>query len=133
MAAAEERQHVVLAEAIERNVLDEHHLVVVLVEHSACDDVGRADAVTVGQLAERSRYAARRRFQALPRWILAKVGQQRLDQVGYGVALGELRLGHCVILTQLIRGCDRGRTAAFGDRISAAAEPQGGLSSSRLL
>ena len=53
MAAAEERQHMVLAKAVERDVLDEHHLVVVLVEDSARDDVRRADPVAVGQLPQR--------------------------------------------------------------------------------
>ncbi len=94
VAGAEERQHMVLAEAVEGNALDEHHLVVVLVDHSAGDDVRRTDAVAIGQLAERSRYAARRRLQALPRRIFAQVGEQRLDQVRDWVALGELRLGH---------------------------------------
>src|ERR1700730_1456768 len=66
MAAAEERQHVVLAQAVERNVLDEHHLVVVLVEHRARDDVSRGDVVAVRELSKRPRDSAGGPLQSLP-------------------------------------------------------------------
>jgi len=51
VAGAEERQHVVLAKAVEGDVLDHHHLVVVLVEHRARDDIRGALPIAVGQLA----------------------------------------------------------------------------------
>src|SRR5712692_7215863 len=75
VAAAEERQHVVLAQAVERDVLDEHHLVVVLVEYSAGDDLRGTDPVPISQLSQRSRDANRGPLQALPRRVLAQLGE----------------------------------------------------------
>ena len=54
MARPEDGQHVVLAQAVERNVLDDHHLVVILVEHRAGNDLGWVDPVAVGELAQRA-------------------------------------------------------------------------------
>src|SRR4029077_10918473 len=99
MAAAEERQHVVLAQAVERDVLDEHHLVVVLVEDRAGDDLLGAYPITVGELSKRSRDATRRPLESLPRGVLAELGEKRLDQVGDLVSAGDLRLGHQQTLT----------------------------------
>src|SRR5579864_136460 len=94
VAGAEEGQHVVLAQAVERDVLDHDHLVVVLVEDGACDDVLGAHAVPVGQLAQRARDARGRGPQALALRVLAQLRQHRLDQRRDLIARFELRPGH---------------------------------------
>ena len=86
VAGAEKRQHVVLAKAVEGDVLDHDHLVVVLVEHRVGDDVFGAQSVAVGELAQRLRHSLRRRLQTLALRVLAQLGQQRLDQLGDLVA-----------------------------------------------
>ena len=88
VAAAEERQHVVFAEAVEGNVFDQHHLVVVLVEYGAGDNVGGIDRIAVGQLSQRTRHPSRRRLQALSRRVLAELAEQRLDQLRNLVSMG---------------------------------------------
>jgi len=76
VAAAEERQHVVFAKAVETNVLDDDHLVVVLVEHCAGDDVGRVDPIAVRHLAQCARHAIRGRLQTLPGRVFAELDEK---------------------------------------------------------
>ena len=49
MGLAVEGQHVVFAERVELDVLDEHHLPVLLAEHRRADDVERIFVVTFRQ------------------------------------------------------------------------------------
>src|SRR4029077_20814621 len=111
VAAAEKREHVVLAQAVERDVLDQHHLVVVLVKDGASDDVGGAHTVAVGQLAQRSSNSVGSVTKALSARILAQLREQLLDQLTHPIDW--LDLGHARILTQLRGGCGRGGSGAL--------------------
>src|SRR5438046_1758490 len=91
---AEEGQHVVLAEAVEGDVFDDDHLVVVLVEDRVSDDILRLDAVAIGQLAHRPRHPLCGRGQALATWTLAEPDPSRLAEPGERAAVYRLCLDH---------------------------------------
>src|SRR5438034_6771508 len=78
---AEEGQHVVLAEAVEGDVFDDDHLVVVLVEDRVSHDILRLDALAISQLAHRPRHSLWCRGQSLATWVLPALDQQRLDEL----------------------------------------------------
>src|SRR3981081_2311866 len=101
VAGAEKGQHMVLAEAVERDVLDDDHLVIVLVEHGVGYHLLGWLSVPVGELAQRLRNPLRRRLQTWALRILAQLHQKRLDQVGNRVAQPRLALRHSRMLTQL--------------------------------
>ena len=88
MAAAVERQHVVLAQAVELDVLHDHHAARGLREERLVDHDLRVGAVAMGQEGECLRYAQRRLHQAFALGILAQLDQelahQRFDFLGVG-------------------------------------------------
>jgi hypothetical protein len=73
VAAAEERQHVVLAEAVELDVLHDHHPARGLGEERLVDHRFGIAAVAVGEEGERSGHALRRPRQPLALGILAEL------------------------------------------------------------
>ena len=84
-ACAEERQQVVLAQAVEGDVLDDDHLAVVDVEDRVVDQPIGIDPVAGGQLAVHAPDARRRRGEALAIGVLAHLDQDlahgRLDRL----------------------------------------------------
>src|SRR6185312_2577916 len=76
MGAAEERQQVVLAKAVERNVAQDHEVVARVLEKRVLDDPARVDAVTLGEEGQRFGDAARRLGEALPARVLADGDEQ---------------------------------------------------------
>jgi hypothetical protein len=75
-----EGQQVVLAEAVELDVLDDHHLVVGDVEEGVVQDLVRVLVIAPGQEAQRLRDAARRADQAVAARALAQLLEDRLHQ-----------------------------------------------------
>ena len=78
---AEERQQVVLAQRVERDVLDDDHLAVADVEDRAVDQPLGVDVVAGGQLRVHPVDALRRPDQALPVGVLADLGEDLADRV----------------------------------------------------
>src|SRR5438552_974891 len=122
----EERQHVVLAQTVEVDVLDHDHLVVVLVEDRVGDHVLGTHAVAVGQLAQRARHPVRRGLQTLTLRVFAELDKQRFDKVCDRVAGLRLRCGHCCS-HNLRGGCARGGPGPVRNRLSASPGPEGSL------
>ena len=77
---AVERQHVVLAQAEELDVLHHHHLVVLHVVQRAVQDIFDVHLVAAGQKAQRLVDALRRAQQAIALRVLAQAAQHFLDQ-----------------------------------------------------
>ena len=80
VAAAEERQHVMLAQAVDLDVLDDHHAVGRLREHRAVDQLLRIDPGAGSEELDRLRDPLRRLEQAFAVRILADLDQQLGDQ-----------------------------------------------------
>ena len=78
--APEERQHVVLAEAVEVDVLHDHHLVVADVEERVVEDLPGILRVAGAEEAHRLGDADRRAQQAVAAGVLAELLQQLRDQ-----------------------------------------------------
>jgi hypothetical protein len=76
MAAAEERQHVVLAQAVHLDVLHDHHAAGVLREERVVDHLLHVGAVPLGEEGERLRHSQRRLLQALARRVFAELDEQ---------------------------------------------------------
>src|SRR3954452_18465527 len=76
----EERQEVVLAERIERHVLDDDHLGVLHVEDRAVDEPLRIDVVTGRQLDVHPVNALGRALEAVAIGVLADLGQDLADR-----------------------------------------------------
>jgi hypothetical protein len=72
---------VVLAQAVELDVLDDHHLRAVLLEDAVADDLLDGLALTLGQLVEGARHALGRAQQALALGVLTEVDEQPPDQI----------------------------------------------------
>ena len=72
---AEERQQVVLAQAVERDVLDDHHLAVVDIEDGVVDQPLGIDVIAGGQLAVHAPHRAGRFREAVAVGILAHLDQ----------------------------------------------------------
>jgi hypothetical protein len=64
VALAEKRQEVMLAEAVEIDVLDDHHLAVINCEQRVVDDFVDVGLVSAGQEAQRLFHALRRVAEA---------------------------------------------------------------------
>ena len=83
---AEERQEMVLAQRVERDVLDDHHLAVVDVEDRPVDESLRVDVVAGGQLGVHAVHPLRRADQPVARRVFADLDQDladgRFDAVG---------------------------------------------------
>ncbi len=62
---AEKRQHVMLAQRIDLDVLDDHHLLVFFLEHRRAQNFRRLEIVAVGQELQRLGHALGRLLQAL--------------------------------------------------------------------
>ena len=94
MGLAEERQQVVLAEAIDLDVADQHHLVVLDLEERLADDVSRVQAVPLGEYLQTLPHSCWRIDQAIAGRIFPNADQQvagrRLEQDA--IQVGE-RLG----------------------------------------
>lgn len=74
---AGERDHVVLAQAVDLNALDEYHFVVVLLEHRPVHDARQALAVPPRARQQGFRHSLGRLHQALPRHVFPQALQQR--------------------------------------------------------
>ncbi len=72
---AVERQHVVLAERVELDVLDQHHLLVLLAEHGRADDFERVFVVALGEERHRLGHPFGRLQKPLARRVLAQQTQ----------------------------------------------------------
>ena len=81
MALAEERQQVVLAQAVEVDVLDDHHLVIIDGEQRVVEHLVDVGAVPAGQKLVRLLHPLRRVAQSFARRIFAEVRQQLRDRV----------------------------------------------------
>jgi hypothetical protein len=79
--APEEREQVVLAEAVELDVFDEHHLGAVLVEDSLADDLLDRGAVAGGELLQAPRHAVGRARQPLTGRIFSQLKQELMHEV----------------------------------------------------
>lgn len=73
---AREGNHVVLAQAVNLDVLDQDHLVVVLLEHRPVHDAGQALAVPSRARQQGLRHPLGRLDEALPRHVFAQALQQ---------------------------------------------------------
>ena len=80
VATAEERQHVVLAHAVELDILHDHHAVGVLREDGAVDDVFEVSSIAGGQEFKGLGHARRSLLQSLARRVLAEFHQQFAHQ-----------------------------------------------------
>src|SRR5688572_10070465 len=89
VAFAEERQQVMLAEAVHVDVAHHHHFIVGNVEERAVDDFVHVRAVPARQKAERLLDATRRLGEALAVGVLTKRGEQLADKIGHGSVLVE--------------------------------------------
>ena len=83
MRLAKERQHMVLAERIERDVLDHHHLAVVLFEQSTTQDLLSTLLVALGEELHSFAHTHRSLLQALTLGVFAHKLQNLLDMMGY--------------------------------------------------
>src|SRR5690606_10900760 len=81
VALAEERQQMVLAETVEIDVADNHHLAVFDGEERAVDDRIDVGLVAAREGLERLLDATWRLEQSLAIWILTQVGEQLSDQI----------------------------------------------------
>jgi hypothetical protein len=72
---------VVLAEAVEVDVLDEHHLVVGHLEERVVEDRVRILRVALGEEAQRLRHPLGGALQAVARGVLAELLEQRVDEL----------------------------------------------------
>ena len=78
---AEERQHVVLAQAEHFYVFDDDHLVIIDGEQSLLEHGLGIFAVTLGQELHRFVDALRRAREAFAGWVLAETNQSFLNQI----------------------------------------------------
>jgi hypothetical protein len=78
----------VLAEAVELDVLHQHHLGHVLGEHALADDFGRALILALRQLAQRPRDALGRARESFARGILADLDEQLADELAQLAVVG---------------------------------------------
>src|SRR5919109_4836076 len=76
MAFAEEREHVMLAETEQIDILDEDHLVIGFGIESTVEPFFHILMVPTGEESKRSFYTRRRFLQPLPLWIFTKLSQQ---------------------------------------------------------
>jgi MFS family permease len=81
VALAEKRQQVVLAQAVEVDILDDHHLVVIDGEERVVQHLVDVGVIAAGQKAQGLLDARRRAKQTLTVWILAELGEQGTDQL----------------------------------------------------
>ena len=93
---AEERQQVVLAQRVDFDVLDDHHLPVFFAEHRRAQDLRRVEIVAVGQELQRLGDAFRRLGKPFARGILAQVLENG------AIFLGDARHGLRVVLVDLL-------------------------------
>ena len=77
---AEERQHVVLAQRVEGDAFDHHHLGVTDVEDGAVDQSIRIDAVAAGQLEPHPMHTLRGAKEAFTIRVLADLRQDLADR-----------------------------------------------------
>src|SRR5690606_28830948 len=77
---AEERQHVVLAQRVELDAGEHHHLGALGLEEGAVDDLLGVLAVTAGEEPQRALDALRGPQQALARDVLAEAGDELGDE-----------------------------------------------------
>ena len=71
MRATDERQHMVLAQAVEFDIADNDHLIVIHVKKRFIDHCNRIRAVTGQQFLKHARNPFRRFYQSLPFRVLA--------------------------------------------------------------
>ena len=76
---ADEGEHVVLAEGEQLDVLDDDHLLVLLVKDRRADDLDAVLGIALGQELHRLRHALGRLLQAFPLRVLAQQSQDCLD------------------------------------------------------
>ena len=89
VALAEERQQVVLAQAVEVDVLDDHHLAVIDGEQGVVEDLVDVHVVAARQELERLFDALRRIQQSLTARIFSELGQELPDErLHYGNCTG---------------------------------------------
>src|SRR5262249_31622769 len=88
VALAEEGQEVVLAHRVKVDVLDHHHLVVLLGEKRLVQDIVYALSIARGEVLPGLGHARWRLLQALPRWVLAHLLQQFPDPLVHTGPLG---------------------------------------------
>ncbi len=84
---ADEGQHVVLAERVELDILDDHHLVVFRGKYRLVHDLFQGLPVTLGQELNRLRCPLRRLEQPLARHVLAHPVDDLVITVGYGMRI----------------------------------------------
>jgi tetratricopeptide (TPR) repeat protein len=82
VALAEERQQVVLAEAVEVDVLDDHHLVIIDGEQRAVETASMSASVAARQEAQRLLDALRRVEQPLARRVLPELPETQGIRAG---------------------------------------------------
>jgi len=73
VALAEERQHVVLAQAVEVDVADDHHLVILDGEEGVVDQPVEINRISACEEAKRLFDATRGFAQAVTPWIFSKL------------------------------------------------------------
>ncbi len=75
MGLADERQHMVLAQRVQLDVLDDHHLVVVGVEQCAVDDLVQRLVIAVAEKLHGLGGALRCALEAITLRLLSQVGE----------------------------------------------------------
>src|SRR5204862_405634 len=111
---AAEGQDVVLAPAVEVDVFDHHHLVVLLFEHRIGDHVLGLDAIPVGELAQRAGDTVGRGFEPRPDGVFTEPHQAGLEMAEGAQAIGYEYLGitdHSPRIT-VVHGLDAERLVA---------------------
>jgi hypothetical protein len=82
---AEERQQVMLAEAVQIDVADDDHFVVRHGEERAVDHIVDVDVVAAREKLQRLLHPTRCLQQPLAGWVFAKRGEQLPNQVLHGI------------------------------------------------
>ena len=91
MHLAEERQHMMLAQGVEINILDHHHLAIVLFKKGGAQNGLRVLFIALAEELHRFTYTVRRFQQSFPLRILTDLRQHRLHRFGNGSS--GLRIG----------------------------------------
>ncbi len=101
MHAAQERQHVMLAQAVKLDIADDHHLVIADIEQGSIDDLFRICAVAAEQFCVHACNTPRGIEQAFPFRLFSQSRQELRDwlpeQPAHPPAFGHIISGHVIV------------------------------------
>ena len=92
MHLAEKGQHMMLAERVEINILDHHHLTIIFLKQGRTQNGLGILVIALGEKLHGLAYAVRRFLQSLARRILSYLAQQCLYVLGDACRLGLIRI-----------------------------------------